>query len=190
MMVAGPAPPRLWAACVSDCAGPRCRKKEKPPATSKSKTTIHTQRRRFLPANGFMGALGDSPGRDGCEVASDIFNSIHFISTRHKRVETFRAVSSDSEATSTGLILARHLRCKVLRHSRLPASGEVLGAAPWASRKCRTRTGKSSVSNLPALAKQGFERRVSLMIITGNKGFSAVSLLKIFHCQPARFLSS
>src|ERR1017187_9134127 len=80
MMVAEPEPPRPCVERVSDGDCPRCRKKKIPPTARMitNATTIHAQRRRFLPDAGCKGMVWASSGRAGGGVESDIFNSIRF----------------------------------------------------------------------------------------------------------------
>jgi hypothetical protein len=122
-------------------------------------TTIHTQRWYCLPDRGCQGAVGILAERAGGGVESDIFRSIGF--RQSKNVETCCAIHhvmlSDFETTSIGFIFSCRRRCGIPRGSRLLAAEEVFDAPVCANWRCRTRTGKLSVSNWLIMTNKGFE---------------------------------
>jgi len=80
-----------------------------------------------------------------------------FLFASHKIVETQRAMLNAFETTSIGFIFPCRRRCGIPRRSRLLASEEVFDTLVCANWRCRTRTGKLSVSNLLTMTNQGFE---------------------------------
>jgi hypothetical protein len=114
-----------------------------------------------LPDAGFEDTVGDVPEGAGCGAESDIFSSMGFLFASHKNIGTRFAIHhvmlSDFETTSIGFTFPCRRRCGIPRWSRLLAAEEVSGAPVCANRRCRTRTGKLSVSNLLTMTNKGFE---------------------------------